>query len=181
METESGDSLGELQEVYRPAAANIASAYLTASLLTACGAGLALVMLRQLWLGRPGGLMLLGIAVGVALFAGGVRVLSDVRQYDQLELRLHADGLEVEDGQRSERLPWTALSRIEETTFLDSDAVPDAPETPIPRRQAGAISLCHRDGWRLRLDRNRIEQFTELVDRLRQHAEAAEIPWQQVE
>jgi len=181
MNETNAPSLGAAGRVFRPAATNIASAYLTATLLSASGAGLTLVMMRQMWVGLSAPLATLGMLIGGALFAGGVRVLSNVRQYDQLELQMHEHGLAVSDGQRDERLAWTQLTRIEELTFLDSDAVPDEPETPIPRRQAGAVVLCRDDGWRMRLDHNRIEHYAELIDLLKQHAEAAEIPWQQVE
>ncbi|MCA9177901.1 MAG: hypothetical protein KDB14_25730 [Planctomycetales bacterium] len=169
--------LGAILREFRPTPANVNAGYLTAWLLLGSGLGLIFEMMRQLIQGAEFGWMLLGGIVGGVVTVIGKRVLTGLRHYDELAFRVCRLGLEVETAELLERATWSALDGIDELTLLDGAA--PASEEAIAKPGL-ALMLRRNDGWCFPLDHNRIAEFHEMRELVRQLATDAQVPWRQV-
>ena len=167
--------LGEELHAFSPLPRNVAAGYWTSTLMVGCGLGLVFEMLRRWWFGAPPLVIVVGSLVGVVLYFVGQRLLADIRSYDQLVLRVHQNGLEIETAQQLRRMRWTDIESIQELTPLDP-AVSQQVVTTNPRA-GDAVRLRRGDGWQFRFDRNRIADYHAMLETLRDMAEDHQIPW----
>lgn len=167
--------LGDELHVFRPLPRNVSAGYWTSTLMVGCGLGLVFEMLRRWWFGAPPIVLVLGSLVGTVLFFVGQRLLADIRTYDQLVLRVHQYGLEIETAQQLRRLRWSDIEQIDELTPLDPAVAAHVVATNP--RAGDAVRLRRQDGWQFRLDRNRIADYHAMLETLRDMAEDHQIPW----
>ena len=168
--------LGAELHAFRPYPRNVSGGYLTASLMVGCGLGLVFEMLRRWRLGASEFVVLAGVLAGAALFVIGNRVLTDVRSYDQLTLRLFELGIIVETASTSRTMPWNSVKRIDELTPLDPAVTAEA--VSLRERPGDALVIYHHEGdWRFRLDPNRIADFSAMRSTLRDMADTHGVLW----